>query len=439
MLIERDIAPRLERVAAKWPVVTLTGPRQSGKTTLCRALFDHHPHVSLEDPDIRQFAAEDARGLLAQFRDGAVIDEVQRVPQLLSYLQGIVDDDPAPGRWILTGSHNLALLESVSQSLAGRTALLDLLPLARSELVRFEQHPQSLEESMFSGGFPRIFDRGLDPAEWLASYVATYLERDVRIVSNVGDLALFQRFVQLCAGRTGQLLNYSSLADDCGVSQPTAKAWLSVLEAGFVVFRLPAFHSRLRQRLVKMPKLHFYDTGLVCWLLGVRSAEQLQFHPQRGAIFETWVVSEIVKHRTNLGIRGGLAHYRDRSGAEADLVIEHPRKAIVVEAKSGATPSSSMLASARRVTRILTDKAEAAADQAWTNGVDPGSRRAGADDGAAVKAAGGESGLGGVVAEGAEVKAVIVYGGQQSQQRSDVSLVPWHALHQSPTATGADA
>lgn len=393
MLIERDLAPKLERAALNWPAVTLTGPRQSGKTTLCRAQFPHHRHVSLEDPDMRQFAAEDPRGFLAQVAGGAVIDEVQRVPGILSYLQGVIDADPAPGRWILTGSHNLALMESVSQSLAGRSAVLHLLPLARNEVLRFDEHPRSLEGSLLAGGFPRIFDRGLDPSEWLASYVSTYLERDVRIVRNVGSLAEFQRFVQLCAGRTAQLLNYASLANDCGVSQPTAKSWLSILEAGFVVFRLPAWHSNLRRRLVKMPKLHFYDTGLVCWLLGIRNADQLVSHPLRGSIFESWVVSEIVKHRSNRGLTGGVAHFRDRSGTEADLVVRGPDAAAVVEAKSSATPSSTMLASARRVCGIIAD-----------------------------------AGLNG--------EPLAVYAGAQAQFRSDGAIVPWHELHRAPSASG---
>ena len=301
MLIDRDLAPNLVRAASQLPAMTLTGPRQSGKTTLCRALFPQHPYVTLEAPDVRAFAMEDPRAFLAQFPKGAVIDEVQRVPDLLSYLQGIIDADPAPGRWILTGSQNLSLLESVSQSLAGRTAVHHLLPLTRGEVGRFDRPPKSLEETLFAGGYPRIFDRNLDPVEWLRSYVATYLERDVRTISNVGDLATFQRFIELCAGRTAQLLNYSSLANDCAISQPSAKAWLSILEASFIASRLPAFHANLRKRIVKMPKLFFYDTGLVCWLLGIRTPEQLRSHPLRGPIFETWVVSEIVKHRTKPG------------------------------------------------------------------------------------------------------------------------------------------
>ncbi|MDE2877210.1 MAG: ATP-binding protein [Gemmatimonadota bacterium] len=221
-MIARDLAPELARAAAQAPVVTLTGPRQSGKATLCRAMFPDHPYRTLEALDERAFALDDPLRFLARFPKGAVIDEVQRAPGLLSYLQGIVDEDPAPGRWILTGSQNLALLESVSQSLAGRTEVLHLLPLTWDEVKRFDQHPVRMEEAMFSGGYPRIFDRHLAPSRWLRSYVATYIERDVRTISNVGDLVMFQRFVQLCAGRTGQLLNYSSLAGDCGISQPTA-------------------------------------------------------------------------------------------------------------------------------------------------------------------------------------------------------------------------
>ena len=385
MPISRDLAPHLLRAAAQFPVLTLTGPRQSGKTTLCRVLFPRHPYVTLEAPDVRAFATEDPRAFLAQYPNGAVIDEVQRVPELLSYLQGIVDDDPSPGRWILTGSQNLSLLESVSQSLAGRTAMHHLLPLTRGEIVRFPRHPKSLEEALLVGGYPRIFDRNLDPVDWLRSYVATYLERDVRTISNVSDLATFQRFVELCAGRTAQLLNYSSLANDCAISQPSAKAWISILEASFVVFHLPSFHANLRKRLVKMPKLYFYDTGLVCWLLGIRTPEQLRSHPLRGSIFETWVVSEIVKHRTNRVETGGLSFYRESNGAEVDLLIDQPARITLVEAKSGATPSSSYLDGANRVRRHL-GKLPRRCDIA------------------------------------------VVYGGDQFQQRTDGRLIPWRML-----------
>jgi len=385
-VIERDLAARLTEVARKWPSITLTGPRQSGKTTLCRALFPQHPYATLEAPEVRAFALEDPRAFLAQFPEGAILDEVHRAPDLLSYLQGIIDEEPAPGRWILTGSQNLSLLESVSQSLAGRTALYKLFPLTRGETVRFPQHPETLYGSLFAGSYPRIFDSNLDPVDWLSSYLATYVERDVRMISNVGDLATFQRFVELCAGRTAQLLNYSALADDCGITQPTAKAWLGILEASFLVFRLPAFHANLRKRLVKMSKLHFYDTGLVCWLLGIREPGQLHTHPLRGPIFETWVVSEITKRRANQGETRGLSYYRDRNGAEVDLVVERAPDLTLVEAKSAATASSNLMQGAKRVRRHL-------------------SRATG------------------------RCSVVAVYGGDQLQRRGTDWLVPWSELH----------
>ncbi len=387
-MIARDLAPRLIKAALTWPSITLTGPRQSGKTTLCRALFPQHRYETLEAPDVRAFATEDPRAFLAQFPQGAVLDEVQRAPDLLSYLQGIIDADPAPGRWILTGSQNLTLLESVSQSLAGRTAVYNLLPLTRGETMRFPRHPTTLEETLITGSYPRIFNESQDVADWLGSYVATYIERDVRMISNVGDLATFQRFVTLCAGRTAQLLNYSSLSGDCGISQPTAKAWLGILETSFVAFRLPALHANLRKRLVKMPKLHFYDTGLLCWLLGIRTPEHLCSHPLRGPIFETWVVSEMAKRRANRGeIGGGLSFFRDRNGAEADLIVDNPTGTTIVEAKSSATASSSLFDGSRRVRRQLAQS----------------TRRC---------------------------SVVVVYGGDQPQRRGTDNLIPWRDLHE---------
>lgn len=329
----------------------------------------------------------DRGAFLARFPEGAILDEVQRVPDLLSCLQGIIDADPGPGRWILTGSQNLALLETVSQSLAGRTAVHNLLPLTRDETTRFSRHPKTLDETLFTGSYPRIFDDGHAASDWLGSYIATYIERDVRTISNVGDLAAFQRFVTLCAGRTAQLLNYSSLAGDCGISQPTAKAWLSILETGLIAFRLPVLRTNLRKRLVKMPQLHFLDTGLACWLLGIRTPEQLRAHSLRGAIFETWVVSEIAKHRANQGEPGGISFYRDRNGAEADLIVESPVATTIVEAKSSETASPSLFDGSRRVRRHLSQSTH-------------------------------------------QCSVVVVYGGDHLQRRGTDSLIPWKELHE---------
>lgn len=351
--IPRDLAPQLTDVAQKWPALVLTGPRQSGKTTLCRMLFPDRPYVSLEPLDRHIRAIEDPRAFLAQLPDGGVIDEVQRAPDLLSYLQEDIDRHPKPGRWVLTGSQNLLLLESVSQSLAGRAAIHHLLPLARGEVERFDLSPENLNETLYAGSYPRVFDLGLNATTWYATYVASYIERDVRTLRNIGDLQVFQQFLKLCAGRTAQLLNLKSLAGDCGISQPTAKAWLSILEASFIAFRLPAYHSNLRKRLVKMPKLHFYDAGLVCYLLGIDSPGQLQTHPLRGPIFETWVASELFKRQINQGRRSSLSFYREDNGVETDLVIETPAGIMLIEAKSAQTPSRSLFGPPRQVRRLL--------------------------------------------------------------------------------------
>ena len=338
-MIERLLQSRLLDRATRYPILMLTGPRQSGKTTLSRMAFPDRPYVSLENPAQRELAQEDPIAFLARYRDGAIIDEVQRVPQIFSYLQGMVDEDPRPGRFLLTGSQNLALVNAVTQSLAGRTTLTELLPLSLEEVRRFPAPPDDLDTLLWQGGYPRIYERSLPAHEWLTDYTATYVERDVRQLVNVGDLLLFQTFLRLCAGRTGQILNLASLASDCGISHPTARSWLSVLEASYIVFRVPPFFANLGKRLIKSPKLYFYDAGLATTLLNIENPAQLESHPLRGALFETWAIAEIAKAHLHRGRRPRLSFYRDSSGLEIDLILERGTDLTLVEIKSARTPS----------------------------------------------------------------------------------------------------
>ena len=337
----RRLAPVLLDRAARYPVVTLTGPRQSGKTTLCKHLFPELVYRSLESMDHRAFAQEDPRGFLKALPDGAILDEIQRVPDLVSYLQEEVDRDARPGRFILTGSENLAVSAAVTQSLAGRTAMLTLLPLSQDERAAFPGAPVDLWSSLLAGGYPRIFDQGLEPGVWLADYAATYVERDVRQLLRVTDLRAFSAFLTLAAGRTGQELNASSLSGDAGVSVNTVRAWLSVLEASYLITLLPAWHPNTRKQAVKAPKLHFLDSGLTCHLLGIRTPEQLATHPLRGAVFESWMVSEVAKAQAHAGLSPRLLHYRESRGPEVDLLAQSGNGWIFAEAKSGATVDAS--------------------------------------------------------------------------------------------------
>ena len=348
--------------------------------------FPESPYVSLELPTERSFALEDPVAFLARYSDGVILDEIQRAPELLSYIQVIVDGDPSPGRFLLTGSQNLGLLDSVTQSLAGRTALVRLLPLDLDELRRFPNPPGDLHSVLWYGGYPRIHERGLDPAEWLESYTATYVERDVRSVLNVGDLEAFQTFVRLCAGRLGQLLNLSSLASDCGISQPTARRWLSVLEASFVLFRVPPFHGNLGKRLVKTPKLYFFDSGLAASLLGIERPDQLTHHPLRGGIFESWVASEVLKAHFHRGKRPRLFFYRERGRLEIDFLLERGTELIALEVKSSRTPSSSFFGRFPLFEQRLAERGDAR----WQL-----------------------------------YRKIVVYGGEESQQRSAGELVAW--------------
>ena len=383
MLVPRAAEATVRSLTEGYPVVAITGPRQSGKTTLVRAMFADRPFVSLEDLDERALATDDPRGFLARFPDGAVLDEVQRAPDLFSYLQTRVDEDGRTGLFVLTGSQQFDLLSGISQSLAGRVALVRLLPFALSELHEAERAPDRLEDLLFQGLYPPIHDRGLDPAVWYGNYVRTYVERDVRQMVNVRDLAAFQRFVRMCAGRCGQLLNLSSLGNDCGITHNTARAWLSVLEASYLVYLLRPHHRSFDKRLVKSPKLYFYDPGLAAWLLGVQTPDQLATHPLRGGLFETWVVSELLKALYNRALEDNLYFWRDHSGHEVDLLIDRGTELVPVEVKSGQTVNRDFFTGLERWREIAGD----AAGRGW-----------------------------------------LVYGGDRSESRAEVEVVPWRSI-----------
>jgi hypothetical protein len=340
-MIRRNIEPLFRQLAGQYPIVTLVGPRQSGKTTLARMVFPGKPYVTLEDPDMRRFAMEDPRSFLATYQEGAVIDEIQRAPELPSYLQSMVDAQPVAGRFILTGSQQFELMTQVSQSLAGRTALLRLLPLTLAERALMRpiqtQDPLALPTCLLSGFYPRVHDQNLQASQAMGDYFATYVERDLRQLAAVQDLRLFERFVRLCAGRTGQLLNLNNLANDAGISQPTARAWLDLLQTSFIVHVLPPWFVNSGKRLIKSPKLYFVDTGLACWLLGLRTPEQVQRDPLWGALFENFVVMEALKDRFNQGENSPLYFYRDSEGNEVDLLMPIGRQLHAIEIKAGAT------------------------------------------------------------------------------------------------------
>lgn len=356
-MITRNAEQTIRTLLRGFPLVTLTGPRQSGKTTLARAVFADRPYASLEDPDVRLAAQDDPRSFLGRFPDGAVLDEVQRCPALLSYLQTIVDADGRMGLFILTGSQQFGLLSGITQSLAGRTAFVELLPFSLPELHRAGRLPADADTMMLTGGYPPLYDRDVPPSAWFAAYVTAYVERDVRQLLKIQELETFQRFVRLCAGRTGQLLNLSSLAADCGITHNTAKAWISVLEASYLVFLLRPHHVSFNKRLVKMPKLYFYDVGLVSWLLGIRTAEQLETHPLRGNIFETFVMAELMKARLNRGERPNLHFWRDSNGNEVDVIVEQGTRLMPVEIKSGRTVTPDSFAGLEKWSALAGDVA----------------------------------------------------------------------------------
>ena len=356
-MIFRHMKHQILEAAAQYPVVAVTGPRQSGKTTLCRDIFPEYSYVNLEKPDTRQYAMDDPNGFLAQFAKPVILDEVQRVPELFSYIMPLADEHHRMGEFILSGSQNFHLQSAISQSLAGRCATVKLLPFSFREingrpnldvfnLDRLNPHvPENASnpfEHIFRGSYPPLYDRKIRPSGWYAQYAQSYLERDVRSLVNVGDLETFERFLRLTAGRSGQILNMDSLASDVGVSPVTVKRWISLLSASYIVFLLKPHYRNFNKRLIKTPKLYFYDTGLLCYLLNIRSASDLELHSQRGHIFETYIVSEFVKACFNAGIEPPLYYWRDSQGHEIDLIIENGENLFPIEIKSGQTVSDSL-------------------------------------------------------------------------------------------------
>lgn len=335
-MIERKISGYLKALSEKYPVVTVTGPRQSGKTTLVRHLFKNMDYINLEDLEERAFAQDDPKGFLSQIPNGAILDEIQRVPELFSYIQVIIDDKKWDGTFILTGSQQFELMDSVDQSLAGRTALLKLLPLSLPELENHHTY-SGMNELIYRGFYPRIFDKQLDPYQAYGDYYETYVERDIRQLINIKNLSQFQKFVKLCAGRIGQLLNLSSISNDIGISHTTVREWMSILEASYIILLLEPYYKNIRKRLVKSPKIYFYDVGLAAYLLGIEKESYLENHPLRGNLFENLVLMEILKYRYNCGKKNNLNFYRDSTGNEVDVIYNIAQKVVAVEIKSAGT------------------------------------------------------------------------------------------------------
>jgi predicted AAA+ superfamily ATPase len=340
MFIQRHASEKLLQLCQQFKAVAVVGPRQSGKTTLVRACFPEKPYVSLENPQTRSFAMEDPVQFLRQFPQGAILDEIQRVPELFSYLQQILDENPQRGQFILSGSNNFLLLETITQTLAGRVAYLDLLPFSLSELRQIPDSTIDLNTCLLRGAYPEIWTENIIPSDWFSAYVRTYIERDVRLIRNIENLYVFEKLLSLCAGRVGQLLNFSQLANEVGVDLKTVKSWLGILQSSYIIYLLPPYFKNFNKRIVKTPKLYFYDTGLVSYLLGIRRPEELSFHPSKGAIFENLMVLEFLKARFNRGERSNLFFWRDGSGNEVDLLIDRGLSQKAIEIKSGETIKS---------------------------------------------------------------------------------------------------
>jgi len=382
-MIRRLIDTKLKALAKVFPAIAVIGPRQSGKTTLIKSIFPKKSYVLLEDPDTLEFAEKDPRGFLGQFPDGAVLDEAHRAPKIFSYLQGILDKYKKAGMFIISGSSNFLLMEKITQSLAGRIAILKLLPFSLPELNKAKISYTTPEQYLFNGMFPRLYDQRVSPRDLFSNYVQTYLERDLRLFKNIQNLSVFHTFLKMLAHRTGQLLNLSSLAYDCGITHNTAKAWISLLEASFIIFILKPFHRNFKKRLVKMPKVYFCDTGLAAYLADIRNIEQMQNHPLKGSLFESFVISELLKERFNKGEQPDIYFWRDKLGHEIDVIIERGKNISAVEIKSGSTITPDYFKNLEYLTKI-TGKAL--------------------------------------------INNYIVYGGDQEQRRSDAQVFAWRNI-----------
>ncbi len=382
-MIDRKIEDILKVMATHFPVISMVGPRQSGKTTLVKKVFSNYLYVNLENTQNRRFALEDPQGFIKQYNHHVIIDEAQYAPELFSYIQENVDENRINGKFILTGSQNFLLSQGISQSLAGRTAIFTLYPFSYEEIKNTEFSTEDLDEILFNGLYPGLYKEGLNPIYWYPSYLSTYLERDVRNIKNITNLMDFQRFLKICAARTGQIINFNSIASEVGVSHPTIKSWISVLESSHIIYLLPPYYKNYNKRLVKSPKLYFLDTGLVCSLLGIQEKSQLSGHFLKGPLFETFVISELIKERTNKFQPLNLFYWRDNVGNEIDCIQEEGHFMNIVEIKSGATINSNYFRAFKYFDKIET---------------------------------------------GLDKKYKIIYGGEQDQLRSNVEIRGWKGI-----------
>ena len=340
-MIQRTATERLLKMAKSFRSVAVVGPRQSGKTTLCRKVFPNKPYISLENPDTLEFATKDPRAFLSQFPNGAILDEVQKAPHLFSYLQQTLDETTKKGLFILTGSNNFLLQENITQTLSGRIAYIQLLPLSLQELRNSKKLKAKYDWHIFNGGYPEQIARKINATDWYNAYISTYIERDVRQLKNISSLSLFMKLLRLCAGRTGQILNLASLANDCGLDAKTVSSWLSILQSSYIIYLLKPHHQNFNKRIIKSPKLYFYDTGIACALLGITDIKQIATHASKGFLFENLLISDLLKQKFNAGKADNLFYWRDKTGHEIDLLLDNGATFTAIEIKAGETLSDS--------------------------------------------------------------------------------------------------